>query len=583
MKNKSLFGILAVLVILSLILAACAPSVEPTEVVAEPAEPVATEAPAEAPAQEPTQAPAEEPAQPPAEKKIVNFAWTQEPDSLNNPFYSDMLFTAYLHQVFLCWAWEFDDQNLPFPRLVTEIPSLENGGVSEDGKTITMHLRDDIVWSDGTPITSADFKFTYDMAMDPANTVFSQYPLDMLESLETPDELTVIMKFPEPFAPWLATFWHGIMPKHILQPVFDEVGSIAEADWNNAPTVGCGPFNFAEWESGSYIRFERNENYFDGQAKLDEIYFLFVPDDATQTAKMIAGETNMGYWPPFSDIPSLEEAGLKIMTQSNGYAEGIFFNFREMASPAALDLTVRQAVAMAIDRQAIIDDLLLGLTQPAETFWDGMAAYGYVPDDIQSWEYNPDEARRILEEAGWVDTDGDGIREKDGDVLHLIHGTTIKDIRQDIQVVLQQQLAEVGIELELLSQDSDIFFGSYTDGAPPAAGTVDLMEWSDAPFFPDPDTDYWLCSQMPNDENPWGYNYYGCDEELDALFQEQATTVDSAKRTELIQQIARIVHDKVYWIGLYIDPDYWIVGPTLRNIKFSGVTPFYNIVDWDLE
>lgn len=564
MKHKSLFVVLALLVILSMILAACAPAAQPTEVVAD--EPEATEA-----------------VQPPAEKKIVNFAWTQEPDSLNNPFYSDMWFSGILHQIFECWAWEFDDQNLPFPRLVTEIPSIENGGVSEDGRTITMNLRDDIVWSDGTPITSADFAFTYEMAMAEANTVNSQYPLDQLESLETPDELTVVMNFAEPFAPWLATFWRGILPKHVLQPVFDEAGSIAEAEWNHAPTVGCGPFVFAEWESGSYIRFVRNENYFDGQAKIDEIFLQFVPDDAAQTASLVAGDTLLGTFPPLTDVPSLEEAGMQIITQNGGYSEGIFFNWREMARPGALDVNVRRAIAQAIDRQAINQDLLLGLTEVAETFWDAEKAYGYVPDDIVPWEYNPDEARRILEEAGWVDSDGDGIREKDGEKLHLVYGTTIREIRQDIQAVVQQQLKDVGIEIELMSQDSDIFFGSYSDGAPVALGEVDMMEWSDGTYFPDPDTDYWLCSQLPTDENAFGYNYFGCDEELDALFQEQLTTIDPAKRTELIQQIVRITHDQVYWLGLYVDPDYWIVSSRLKNVKFSGVTPFYNIMEWDLE
>jgi peptide/nickel transport system substrate-binding protein len=273
------------------------------------------------------------------------------------------------------------------------------------------------------------------------------------------------------------------------------------------------------------------------------------------------------------------------MIQSSGYAEGLFFNFRDVASPGAQDIKVRQAIAMAIDREAINRDLLLGLTHAPETLWDPLAAYGYVPSDIQPWKYDPEAAKALLEEAGWTDSDGDGIRENAaGEKLTLVHGTTIREIRQDNQAVLQQQLKAVGIDLQLLSQDSDIFFGSFSDGAPCAVGDVDMMEWSDSTGgFPDPDHYYWLCSEVPDEENPWGANYFGCDETLNALLLEQLTIIDSDERTKVIQQIVKHIHEQVYWYGLWDDPDYWIVGPRLTGVKFSGVTPFFNIIDWDVK
>ncbi len=515
-------------------------------------------------------------------RKVITFAWTQEPDSLNW-VYSNMWFASVLQQLYHCWAWEFDDQNTPFPRLVTEIPSIENGGVSEDGKTITMHLRDDIVWSDGTPITADDFAFTYQMIVDPNNTVSSVYPYDYLDSVEAADPSTVVMNLSEPFAPWQSLFWRGVMPKHVLQPVYDAEGSIDEAEWNRAPTVGCGPYNFAEWESGSYIRFVKNPNYWLGEPNIDEIYFQFVPDDASQTAAMVAGDADVGTFPPLSDVPILEAGGLKIMVQSSGYAEGWFFNFRDMASPGVKDVKVRQAIAMAIDREAINRDLLLGLTHAPETLWDPLKAYGYVSPDIEPWTFDPEGAKTLLEEAGWTDVDGDGIRENaDGEKLVLTHGTTIREIRQDAQAVAQQMLREVGIDLQIMSYDADLFFASYADGSPAAVGENDIMEWSDSTAFPDPDQNYWLCSELPTDENPWGYNYFGCDEELDALFQQQLTLINPEERVQVIQQITKYMHDQVYWLGMWDDPDYWIVSPRLTGVKFSGVTPLYNIMEWDI-
>ena len=142
-------------------------------------------------------------------------------------------------------------------------------------------------------------------------------------------------------------------------------------------------------------------------------------------------------------------------------------------------------------------------------------------------------------------------------------------------------MREVGIDLDIQSYDADIFFGGFGDGAPPAIGENDVMEWSDSTYFPDPDTDYWLCSQLATEENPYGYNYYGCDEELDALFQAQIVETDPAKRVEIFHQITKYMYDNVYWFGLYVDPDMWIVNSDLTGVKFSGVTPFYNIMEWD--
>ncbi|MGC9333345.1 MAG: TonB-dependent receptor domain-containing protein, partial [Anaerolineae bacterium] len=231
----------------------------------------------------------------------------------------------------------------------------------------------------------------------------------------------------------------------------------------------------------------------------------------------------------------------------------------------------------------ITEDLLLGLTEPVMTLWDPIEGGRYLHPDLEPWPYDPDAARALLDDAGYVDTDGDGIREDaDGNPLTFTHGTTTREIRQDAQAVSQQYLREIGIDLQIYNYDADLFFGSYADGSPAALGENDIMEWSDSTAFPDPDHYYWLCSEIPSDEYTWGANYFGCDEELDALFQQQLATIDPDERTEILQEITKIMHDKVYWLGLWNDPDYWVVSSRLTGVKFSGVTPFYNIMEWDL-
>ncbi|MGH2592345.1 MAG: ABC transporter substrate-binding protein, partial [Anaerolineae bacterium] len=179
------------MVAMALVTAACAPAATP----APTQPPAATQPPQVAPTQPP---PPTEP--PPAERKVATFIWTQEFDTLN-PYYSNKWFATITQQIWNAWAWEFDDNNEPFPVLVTEIPSADNGGISEDGTVITMKLRDDITWSDGEPITSDDFVFTHEMVVNPSNVVATTYPYDQIKSVEAPDESTVVVTFNEPFAP----------------------------------------------------------------------------------------------------------------------------------------------------------------------------------------------------------------------------------------------------------------------------------------------------------------------------------------------------------------------------------------------
>jgi len=563
--RKSVLRWLSLLVLVSFLLAACAPA-----------------APATQPA---TEAPGAETEAPPAEKKVVTFIWTQEFDTLN-PLYTNMWFVSVLYPVYMCQAWWFDDQNSPIPNLVTEIPSGENGGISADGRTITLKLRDDIVWSDGTPITSADFKFTYDMLLADSNAVASRAPYDIIESLETPDERTVVATFTEPYAPWLSSLFSGssgisIVPAHVLQPAFEAEGTIDTAEWNTAPTVGCGPFVFDEWESGSFARFVANDNFWLGRPELDELFFQFVPDDASMIAALVAGDGDVGTFFAYSDLPQLEEADIKIMNSFSGYNEGWYLNLHpEKGNPALKDVRVRQALAYGFDRQTLVQDLLLDRTKVAATDWDNTP---WVDPTITPYPFDPDKAKALLKEAGWEDTNGDGTVDKDGVELVLKYGTTTREVRQDTQAVAQQDLAAVGIGIDLQAFDSDLFFSSYADDGPSANFSLDIIQYSDSPNFPDPDTSLWRCSEIPSDENPAGVNTSGmCDEKLEALFKKQESQVDFNERQQTFFEITRYIYDQAYWIGMWQDPDLFGFSDRMINVKMSGAIAFFNVAEWDV-
>ncbi|MFO7540264.1 MAG: peptide ABC transporter substrate-binding protein [Chloroflexota bacterium] len=568
---KKLSVLLASALLLMFVLAACGGD---TAVPDSPAD-----TPADAPADAPADMPDDAPTDAPAERKVATFIWTQEFDNLN-PLYTNMWFSSITQQIWNASAWNFDVDNNPNPVLVTEIPSPDNGGISADGRSITLQLRDDIVWSDGTPLTAADFLFTYEMVMSPNNIVNSTYPYNLIESIEAPDDRTVVTTFEEPFIPWVASLWSFVLPEHVLSPVYEAEGSIDTADWNLAPTVGAGPFVFVEWESGSFARFVRNDNYYNAPANIDEIFIRFVPDDAAQVASLRTGDGDLGTFIALSDVPTLEADGVEIVTVVSGYDEGWYLYFGEEAHPALSDVRVRQAIAMCFDRFAFNRDLLLDLTEPAVDFWDNTP---YANPNLEAWPYDPGAANDLLDEAGWVDSTGSGIRDQDGVELVLHHGTTTREIRQDTQAVAQQQLAECGIGLETTGYAADVFFQSYGNGGPMATGELDIGQWSASEAFPDPDSSRWLCAEIPTDDNPDGSNDQKiCDEELDELFRLQATQIDFEERQQTFWRISEIMHENVYWLGIWQDLDVWAVSARLTDVSISGASPFYNVAEWDI-
>lgn len=570
--KRNLYFLLSLVVLSSMILAACGGTVPATEA------PPDIEAPA---TDEP--APTEGPAAPEF-SGTATITFTQEPDNLNY-LYTEMWFSAITRDFWNKGLWSYDENNQPVPELAAEIPSAENGGLSEDGKTITIKLRDDVTWSDGEPVTADDFVFSFEMVMSDANVVLSRYPFeDYVESVTAQDPQTLVVQLKEPFAPWLTTIFDDwVLPKHVLQPVFEADGTIDNAEWNKFPTVGTGPFVFSEWESGSHIIFKANPNWI-RPPKLEQVFIRIVPDDAAQEAAILAGDTDIGVFLSSDQIEKLEAGGeIDVVAVASGYDEGWFPNVNpETAHPAMLDVNVRRAIALATDRFSIVKDLLVEEVNPVNaTFWD--ATEPYNNPDLEPYPYDPEEAKRLLDEAGWVDSNGDGTRDKDGRELVLRYITNDRELRKNVQAVVEQQWSLVGIGAELQNHSSDIYWNGYNDGGPQAQGLYDIAQYSSVGFFPDPEISYnWLCDEISSADNPDGGNWQGvCIEELDALLKEQAVTLDLDKRIDLYHQIAQILHDEVLYIGIWKDPDLWSINNHLQNVTLSGAAPFWNAHEWE--
>jgi peptide/nickel transport system substrate-binding protein len=441
-----------------------------------------------------------------------------------------------------------------------------------------------VTWSDGTPLTSEDFVFTYDMVMSDANVVLSRSPYEEhVASVEAPDAHTVVVNMSDSYAAWLTTLFTTVLPKHVLQPVFDSAGTLDGAEWNRAPTVGVGPYVFTEWEPQSHMIFTANPNWI-RPPKLEQVVIRFTPDDAAQEAAILAGDTDIGVFLDASQVERLEADGtIDVVGTPGGFDEAWFLNVNpETAHPAMLDINVRKALALATDRFSIVEDLLDPEINPVNvTFWDNTP--GYETQTLEPLPYDPDEAARLLDEAGWVDTNGDGTRDKDGVELVLRYITNQRELRMNMQAVVQQQWQALGIGAELVNHSSDIFWNGYNDEGPQAQGEYDIAQYSSAPSGPpDPEASpNWMCDQIASADNPDGANWQGyCNPELESLLEEQAVTADPAARRALYEQIQQIMYDEVIYIGIWKDPDLWSINQRLQNVRLSGPTPFWNANEW---
>ncbi|PYE82480.1 ABC transporter substrate-binding protein [Pseudoroseicyclus aestuarii] len=365
------------------------------------------------------------------------------------------------------------------PVLATEVPTLDNGGIelSEDGETmtITYHLREGVTWHDGEPFTSADVAFTWEAVKDPAFIAESKSGTETIDSIETPDDHTVIVHYntvaPD-FASTLFTF--GVMPKHVLEGV-----DLNTAEYNELP-IGTGPFMATEFERGQYVVAERNPDYWrtaeDGTQLpyLDRIVFHIVPDSNTVMTQLRSGELDLVVKTPYNQAAQIEAMdGLELVVGPLLSWQHLDFNFRNAMLD---DLAVRQAVAHAIDREVLIraqggfPEAIKSIVVPVFSMYD---------DTTPELAYDVDMANQLLDEAGYEMGD-DGIRTKDGERMSFEFVVTAGNADdENIQQILMAQLKEIGIELvpdnragvayreARYSGDYDMIYGRWITSADP--------------------------------------------------------------------------------------------------------------------
>jgi peptide/nickel transport system substrate-binding protein len=512
----------------------------------------------------------------------------QEPNSLNflltgGPIsFASMQLTPLFEPLI-----RYNAEGIMEPRLLTEIPSAENGGVSEDGITYTLKFTPGVTWHDGTPCTANDFRFTWEWIMDPANQAQATAGWSEIESIDVPDDLTAVVTLKQMYIPWVSETlgWNPILPEHIQSKTTTE-------EFGRAP-VGNGPFKFVEWVPGDHLTYERYEEYFRPEkALLDRLIFKVVPDRNAVIAQAKTGDIQIGVDYTEAQIPEMENVpGVTLVITPSQIYERYHFTMvthddASVPHPIFGDKNVRLALTHALDRQTIIDQILFGRTEIARNELDNTP---YENAEITPLAFDPELAKSMLDEAGWV-AGADGVREKDGKRLNFTHGTTSgNQTRETIQALAQANFKDVGAEMTITNQPASKFFGGFNDGGGWLDRTIDMVGFTNGLTSSDPNLrPFWHTESIPTKDKPGGFNHSGLSNpDLDELLDAQLTEFDVAKRTELLQQAQQIIHDEVPMIPMY---DRVVINSISDRVKGASVSPFgsisglmWNTADWSIE
>lgn len=458
------------------------------------------------------------------------------------------------------------------PVLATEVPTLENGGivVAEDGKTmkVSYKLRPGVKWHDGQPFTSADVKYTWEAVKDEKFIAESKDGSSEVESIDTPDDLTVVVNYNTilpTFASTLFTF--GIMPKHLLEGT-----DLNTSSYNETP-VGTGPFKVTEFVRGQYVVTERFADYWDKAENgdqlpyLDSIVFKMIPDTNTLITQLKSGEVSMVVQTPYSQAKQVEGiAGIEIVKGPLLSWQHLDFNFK---TPSLADINVRKAIAAGIDRAVLIKaqggypEAIKSPVVPVFEFYDPN-----TPEVV----YDPAAANKILDDAGYA-LGSDGVRAKDG--VRLSYAFMVQAGRADdelAQQVIIAQLKAIGIEATANNQTGvayrearykggyDLIYGRWITSADP----VYSVFWG---------------TGGPNN----GQSY--SNPALDAAFDAFENTLDPAQRKAAAVEFQKILAEDLPTLSLTTNVALIAKTTKLKNFvpNPTNMTNFVHTANWYME
>ncbi|KJS18354.1 MAG: peptide ABC transporter [Hoeflea sp. BRH_c9] len=498
----------------------------------------------------------------------------------------------------------FDETGSLVPWLVDEVPTVENGGVAADLTSITWKLKEGLLWSDGTPFTSADVKFTADYCMAPDGGCAQSAKFDGVKSIETPDERTVVVTFTGPKPVPYAAFVGAQSPIIQMAQFKDCLGAKAqECTAANFGPIGTGPFVVTDFKPNDVIIMKANENYRDpakpafasvtfkgggdaaaaGRAvmetgEFDYAWNLQLAPDVI--AKMAEG----GKGSPVSGFGTLvERIEMNMTDPSPDLAEGERATAKH-PHPILSDFKVRHALSMAIDRNLLVE---IGYGQAGRPTCNLVPAPDlFASDNTGCLTQDIEGAKALLEEAGWT-VGADGVREKDGKKLKLLYQSSTNAVRQDFQALIKQWWTEIGVETELKNIDASVFFG----GDPASPDTFQKF-YADVEMYannfdgtdPEQYLGQYTCEKAPRPETQWqGENINRfCDPAYDELVAELGRTGEISKRAEIAKKLNDMITKDTMTIVPLVDRG----RVSAHSNSLGGVvlntwdSELWNVADW---
>jgi peptide/nickel transport system substrate-binding protein len=442
----------------------------------------------------------------------------------------------------------------------------EKWEISEDKLTIRFFLKKDVKWHDGKPFTSKDVEYTYKVYVDPKTP--TAYSTDFLRVKEfrVLDDYTLEVVYEKPYAPALGSWGQGMLPRHLLEGV-----DITESPLKRNP-VGTGPYRFKDWTTGEKIILDSFHDYFDGRPYIDRVMTRIIPDLATMFLELKALSLDQMGLTPLQYVRQTDTKWFKDNFNKYKYLGfGYSYLGYNLQDWKFRDQRVRQALTTAINRESIVQGVLLGLGTVTDT--------PYKPDsfwynqNVTKFPYDPEKAKEMLAEAGWKDTDGDGILDKDGKPFEFTiitnHGN---DIRKNAATIIQRDLKKVGVEVKIRVIEWAAFLKNFINKRNFEAC---LLGWG---IGVDPNQiDIW--NSKKTGENELNFVNFQ-NPEVDRLLDLGASTYDKEERKKYYDRFQEIIAEEQPYTFLFVQYSL----PTI-NSRFHGIEPApigigYNFVKW---
>lgn len=466
-----------------------------------------------------------------------------------------------------------------------ELPTTANGDISSDLKTWTFKLRPGLKWSDGQAYDARDVDYTWKLWNNPNFGASATSGFNLIKSATVShDNLWITFHLSQPFSPFLAVWTDGgfaPLPAHIFSSM--SPANILKSSQNLNPTVSSGPFTVTESKPGSEYIVSRNPNYYlasQGLPYLDKVVFRIVTNQDTILKDAQAGSIDSAWFLDVTKTATYQKlANYSVVKSPTAAAfEAIYFNLK---NPVLKDVNIRKAISMAVNQATLIQVARHGQATPLCTNHANGFKPGYQAD-APCPKYDPNAAKTLLQNAGYT-LGSDNIFTKNGKKLEFQYSTTANNAwRAEDEDILQQELAAIGIKLDITNYPASTFFGTFLPQG--VVGKYDLAEFENTYVYDADDSTLGSCSQIPTAANSYGgqnYSFY-CNPQLDKLYLQEQSTADFNARQQVFNQIHQIYLTDFPFVTLYAPVDIAVAKNTVHNYQVGpmGASETVNIMNW---